>query len=66
MIEKGAFALNPRGQLYDANTIGPILSTRNFMHTMRSAMTEGSEGPPPFTVKDREHFSNALDKFMTR
>ncbi len=66
VIEKGALALNPRGQLYDANNIGPILSTRNFMHSMRSSMSEGQDGPAAFTNKDRELFSNALDKFLTR
>lgn len=66
VIEKGAYALNPRGTLYDANNIGPILSTRNFMHNMRSAMDEGGEGPAAFSVKDRELFSNALDKYLNR
>ncbi len=66
VIEKGAFALNPRGQLYDANNIGPILSTRNFMHSMRSSISEGQDGPAAFTMKDKEMFSNALDKFLTR
>lgn len=66
VIEKGAYGLNPRGTLYDANNIGPILSTRNFMHHMRSAMDEGGEGPAGFTIKDRELFSNALDKFIHR
>ena len=65
-VEKGATALNPRGQLYDANNIGPILAARNFMHNTRSAMDEGKDGPAAFTVKDRELFSNALDKFVRR
>ena len=66
VIEKQACALNPRGQLYDSNNIGPILSSRNFMHNIRSAMSETTEGPAGFTVKDRELFSNALDKFIVR
>lgn len=66
VIEKGGFALNPRGMFYDSNNIGPILSTRNFMHSMRSAVNEGSDGPSALTVKDREKFSNELNKFLTR
>lgn len=66
VIEKGSYALNPRGQLYDANNIGPVLATRNFMYNMRSAMSENVEGPAAFTAKDRELFSNALDKFIQR
>ena len=66
VIDKGAFALNPRGQFYDANNIGPILAARNFMHANRSAMDEGKDGPAGLTVKDRELFSNALDKFIRR
>lgn len=65
-IEKGGFALNPRGTFYDANNITPILATRNFMHANRSMMSEIAEGPAAFSAKDRELFSNALDKFIRR
>lgn len=66
VIRKGAVALNPRGQIYDSNNIGPILAARNFMQNQRSGLNENIGGPSAFSVKDRELFSNALDKYLTR
>lgn len=66
VIKKGATALNPRGQIYDANNIAPILATRNFMQTQRSGLNETIGGPRALTVKDREIFANALDKYISR
>lgn len=66
-IKKGAFALNPRGEFYDANNIGPVLSMRDFNHIMRSGMPEDNGGgPPPLTNKNRELFANQLDRFLTK
>lgn len=67
VIKKGAFALNPRGDLYDSNNIGEILATRDLMDSLRGGLMEqNSGGPAPFSPKDREKFANALDKFMAR
>lgn len=66
-VKKGAFALNPRGELYDDSNIGQVLATRNLMDGLRgSLMEEGGGGPAPFTPKDREKFANSLDKFLAR
>ena len=66
-VEKGALALNPRGTLYDANNIAPILAARNAAHNSRSMMDEGAGGgPAAFTAKDREKFANELDKFIQK
>lgn len=64
--EKGAAALNPRGQLYTANNIAPILAARNYMDSMRSGLVENNSGPPVFSVKDREVFANELDKYIRK
>lgn len=67
VIKKGAFALNPRGQVYDASNIHQILAMRDLMENLRGGlMEEGSGGPAPFSAKDRENFANQLDKFMAR
>ena len=66
IIKKGVIALNPRGQIYDANNIGPILAARNFMQDQRSGLNENIGGPSAFGIKDRELFSNALDRFLSR
>ncbi len=66
-IEKGAAALNPRGELYTADNIGPILERRNFMDSLRGGLIdENGGGPPAFSARDREAFANQLDKLMTR
>lgn len=63
IIEKGAHALNPRGELYTRDTIKERLSMRNFMDELRgSGVVTG--GPAALGPRDREAFANALDKFL--
>lgn len=61
VVEKEAFALNPRGELYTEENIGEILSMRDFMKELRDggAITGG---PSSFSPKDVECFANALNK----
>ena len=66
VIKTGAFAINPRGELYTTDNIGPILRMRNLMDTMRSGLSELKGGPAPFNQKDREIFANQLDKFLSK
>lgn len=66
VVQKEAFALNPRGELYTADNIGPILRMRNLMDSMRSGLSELKGGPPTFNQKDREVFANQLDKFIAQ
>ncbi len=65
MIEKGGFALNPRGELYTPDNVRRALSVRNFMDEMRGngVMTGG---PPAFNQADRMKFANQLDRFITK
>ncbi|MCK5647904.1 MAG: YaiI/YqxD family protein [Gammaproteobacteria bacterium] len=65
VIEKGAHALNPRGELYSASTIKSILNMRDFMDTLRSSGVQ-TGGPPPLSQSDRQAFANHLDTFLTR
>ena len=65
VIEKGAHALNPRGELYDRDNIKQRLSMRNFMEEMRST-GENLGGPPPLNQSDRQKFANALDQLLTK
>lgn len=64
-IKKGAFALNPRGELYDQNNIKEKLSTRNLMDEIRST-GQLTGGPAPLTNKDNQKFANALDSFLAK
>jgi len=64
-IEKGAFVIDPRGDLLDKNNIGSRLSTRNFLADFRAAGVQ-TPGPPPYTAKDKQNFANQLDKLLTK
>jgi len=64
VIEKGGQALNPRGELYSADSIRSILNMRDFMDTMR-ASGEDTGGPPPLSQSDRQNFANHLDKLLS-
>ncbi len=65
VVEKGATGLNPRGELYTEDNIKGILSMRNLIEELRSAGTV-SGGPAAFSPKDKQNFTNQLDKFLTR
>lgn len=65
MIEKGGFALNPRGELYTPDNVRRALSVRNMMDEMRGAGVV-TGGPPPFNQADRMKFANQFDRFITR
>jgi len=65
VIDKGAHALNPRGELYTRDNIRERLSMRNFMDELRgSGVVTG--GPAALGARDREAFANALDKFLRK
>lgn len=63
VMEKGAEALNPRGEFYSRETIRQKLTMRDFMDEMRgSGVISG--GPPPLNQADRREFANAIDKYL--
>lgn len=63
VLAKGAAALNPRGEVYDQNTIKQKLTMRDFMDELRgSGVMTG--GPPPLSHTERREFANALDRFL--
>lgn len=63
VLEKGARALNPRGELYTPENIRQLLDMRNFMDTLRSSGVE-TGGPPAFSHADRQAFANQLDRLL--
>ena len=65
IIEKGGHALNPRGEMYSANTIKARLTMRDFMDTMRSSGIQ-TGGPPALNKSDRQAFANQLDSFLMK
>ena len=65
VIEKGGYALNPRGELYSADNIRTRLSMRDFMDTLRASGID-TGGPPALSKRDRQSFANHLDKLLTK
>ncbi|MEE8343257.1 MAG: YaiI/YqxD family protein [Gammaproteobacteria bacterium] len=65
VIEKGGYALNPRGELYSADNIKERLTMRDFMDTLRSSGID-TGGPPALSQSDRKSFANHLDKLLTK
>lgn len=65
VVEKGAYALNPRGTFYTAENIRQRLTMRNFMEELRSSGVQVG-GPASFSQQDRMAFANALDRFLAQ
>ena len=63
VIEKGGFALSPRGERYSADSIGGRLNMRDFLDTMRASGIH-TGGPPALNQSDRQAFANELDKIL--
>jgi len=65
VIEKGALALNPRGELYTEDNVRERLAMRNLMDELRGGgMITG--GPAVLNQSDRQVFANALDRVLTK
>ena len=63
VVERGAQALSPKGELYGKENIREQLDLRNFMDTLRSTGVE-TGGPAPFCAADRQNFANRLDQWL--
>ncbi|MCC2637681.1 MAG: hypothetical protein K0Q68_1400 [Moraxellaceae bacterium] len=65
VVEKKAFALNPRGTFYSEDNIRQRLTMRNFMEELRASGVQVG-GPATFSQQDRMAFANTLDRFLTQ
>lgn len=65
VIEKGAHALNPRGELYSTETIKQKLVMRDLMDELRGT-GEITGGPPPLSQRERREFANQLDRLVEK
>lgn len=64
VLKKKAIALNPRGEIYTENTIGSILSMRDFMKEFYDVGSI-TGGPPPFGPKNVKQFVDSLNKLIS-
>lgn len=65
VIDKGAHALNPRGELYTPDNIRERLSLRDFMEEVRSSGIN-TGGPAALNQADRKAFADQLDRLLSR
>lgn len=65
VVEKGAHALSPRGEVFSAENIGERLNMRDFMDTLRGSGIQ-TGGPPAMGQAERSEFANQLDRMLTR
>lgn len=65
VVNKGAAAINPRGELYSEANIGARLALRNLMQDLRSrGLVQG--GPAPLGETDRQKFAAAFNTLLTK
>lgn len=65
VVEAGAYALNPRGELYTCENVRAHLNMRDFKDNLRSSGID-TGGPPALTQRDRQTFANQLDSLLAR
>jgi uncharacterized protein YaiI (UPF0178 family) len=65
VVNKGAVAISPKGEMYDAASIGERLAVRNLMTELRSS-GEISGGGRPYSDQDKKAFASAFDRTLTR
>jgi uncharacterized protein YaiI (UPF0178 family) len=64
-VKAGAAVIAPNGKVFDADSIGMALATRNLLHELRGS-GEITGGPKPFEPRDRSRFLSALDHAIVR
>ncbi len=63
VIANGGICLSPRGEIINTSNIKGRLTMRNFLEELRSGNVP-TGGPPPFSMRDRQNFANALDRYL--
>ena len=64
VVQKDAYAINPRGEIYTKENVSERLSVRDFMQDLRDNGIS-TEGPRSFDQKDKQNFNNAFDRLLT-
>jgi uncharacterized protein len=63
VVARGATALDPRGEVHTADTIGERLAVRDLMEELRWAGV-ATGGPAAYSAADRQRFAQALDRLL--
>ncbi|MEI8165577.1 MAG: YaiI/YqxD family protein [Chloroflexales bacterium] len=65
VVARGATALDPRGAVHTADTIGERLAVRDLLEELRWAGVV-TGGPAAYGAADRQQFAQALDRLLTQ
>jgi uncharacterized protein len=65
LVPKGVVVIDPRGEVFTAESIGERLSVRNFMDALRGSGVD-TGGSASYSARDKQAFANALDRALTR
>ncbi|MCC7411490.1 MAG: YaiI/YqxD family protein [Gammaproteobacteria bacterium] len=65
VVDRGAHALNPRGELYSAENVRERLAIRDMMEELRAGGVR-TGGPAALGVADRAAFANQLDRLLAK
>jgi uncharacterized protein YaiI (UPF0178 family) len=65
VVARGAVALDPRGEIHTADTVGERLAVRDLMEELRWAGV-ATGGPPAYADADRQRFAQSLDRLLPR
>jgi len=63
VVARGALAIDPRGELYTADTVSERLAMRNLMEELRWAGAV-TGGPAAYSPADRRHFAEAFNRLL--
>jgi hypothetical protein len=65
LVAKKVVTLDPRGTVYDPESIGEVLAMRNFMHELREGGVE-TGGPKGFSPRDAQQFAATFDRELAK
>lgn len=65
VVARGATALDPRGEVHTADSIGERLAVRDLMEELRWAGV-ATGGPAAYATADRQRFAQALDRVLAQ
>ena len=64
LVPKGVAVIDPRGEVFTAESIGERLSVRNFMEGLRTSGVD-TGGHAAYGPREKQAFANALDRALT-
>jgi uncharacterized protein YaiI (UPF0178 family) len=65
LVPRGVATIDPRGEVFTAESIGERLSVRNFMEGLRGTGVD-TGGHAAYGPREKQAFANALDRALTR